>query len=54
MVAVTSSTTQIVKKHAKYVDYSVNYVKTVNFGLVEEVEMTLLNTKTQVVDTKVV
>ena len=50
----TTIKTQINKKFEKYSDHKVKYVKTVNYGLVDEVVMTMVNPITKVVDSKVV
>jgi hypothetical protein len=53
-VAATSSKTEIVKQYPVYSDYLIKFVKNINFGLVDEVVMTLQNPQTGLVDTQVV
>lgn len=52
--AVKTTVETIVKEHPEYTGYTVKYVKTVNFGLVEEVMTTLINPTTGVIDLKAV
>ena len=49
-IKVTKS--EITKKYAKYAEHKVKYAKTVNFGLVDEVVMTMVNPSSGIVDTK--
>ena len=51
---VTTIKTQINKKFEKYSEHKIKYVKTVNYGLVDEVVMTMVNPITKVVDSTVV
>lgn len=53
-VAATSSKTEVVKQYPVYDKYPIKFVKNINFGLIDEVVMTLQNPQTGVVDTKVV
>jgi hypothetical protein len=48
--AVNASMVQIVKEHPEYSGYSIKYVKTVNFGLIEEVMTTMFNPSTGAID----
>ena len=43
---------EITKKYTKYAEHKVKYVKTVNFGLVDEIVMTMVNPSSGIVDTK--
>ena len=51
-IRVTKS--EITKKFAKYAEHKVKYAKTVNFGLVDEIVMTMVNPSSGIVDTKTV
>lgn len=44
------SIAELIKAYPEYKGYSINYIKTVNFGLVEEVMTTLINPITGVID----
>lgn len=48
--AVNASVVKIIKDHPEYSGYNVKYVKTVNFGLMEEVMTTMFNPSTGVID----
>ena len=49
-----TSRTEIIKKQSKYSEHKIKYTKTVNFGLVDEVVMTMVNPVTHLVDTKAI
>lgn len=44
------SIAELIKAYPEYKGYSINFIKTVNFGLVEEVMTTLINPITGVID----
>ena len=52
--AVSTSIVEIKKSYTQYSQHEVKYVKTINYGLIDEVVMTLKNSKTGVVDSKAV
>lgn len=52
--AVVSSHIEIIKSYTTYTKHIIRYIKTVNFGLVEEVMMTLINPSTGLVEVKAI
>lgn len=48
------SIAELIKAYPEYKGHSINYIKTVNFGLVEEVMTTLINPITGVIDLQMI
>lgn len=53
-IAANTTLSELIKTHPEYKDHSIKYIKTVNFGLVEEVMTTMFNPTTGQIDLQTV